>query len=567
MIGYVIITHDRPAKPDGFWFTIEKNAENVQIGSYIITEGDGQRIIGVVEDEEYYSVTDATSQYFSEIMASGGPSLPTYPIVIKIAKARIVAREPSLSVPPKSRWPVRFLNAKDAEVLHKNIPNDKRILAGFLTGSSEPVPVYYHANFLLGDQAAHMNIGGKTGLAAKTSYGVFIAQAVLSWAKKHGEPTAVVMFNVKRGDLMTLHKIPKNMKDAEEKIKSWAKKTGQPDKAEIYINLWNSAISTEEIDPFGIEVKYFTYPTDPYIKELDNAKYRYRLYRYGLNDITVHELLAALYSPHEEIPMTQVNHVYAYLETMKQMNRQVSFKEMYTHMHQYASYEPREVRDALSTRQPTPQQIVIRSRFNAPLLDNWHISVAGAIERRLGGFMDRARGAIDSTSPSCSPIKFTDIEPYKINVIQLYGLTDSEKRLVVNAVLREISDGLAVGESQIGAKRIMILIDELNAYAPKTKSPIKEQIIDITARGRDLQLSMIGIQQFASGIDTQVYGNCSTKVIGNSDIAEINSPLYKYLGEFSRIVPLLGKGELIIYHPMYASPMPVIFPVPLHEVM
>jgi DNA helicase HerA-like ATPase len=135
---------------------------------------------------------------------------------------------------------------------------------------------------------------------------------------------------------------------------------------------------------------------------------------------------------------------------------------------------------------------------------------------------------------------------------------------VVNAVIREISRGLESPQRHLD--RVVIVIDELNKYAPKRWSPIKEQIVDVVARGRDLRLSLIGAQQFASEIDGEVLGNSSTRVVGRSDPNEIRDVgVYGYLGTLRDVAPYLEKGQMILYHPVHPAPFLIWFPTPLHE--
>ena len=150
---------------------------------------------------------------------------------------------------------------------------------------------------------------------------------------------------------------------------------------------------------------------------------------------------------------------------------------------------------------------------------------------------------------------------------RLNRLHDTEKRLLVNAVLREISNGLEQPPSRRHLNRVVVVIDELNKYAPKKWSPIKEQIIDVVARGRDLRLSLIGAQQFASDIDNEVLGNSATRVVGRSDPSEISKKeIYAQLGDLRNMAPYLEKGQMILYHPVHPAPFIIWFPPPLHEV-
>ena len=545
-LGHVIIAKDRPASPFEFWCTVEVGHPNLQVGSYVIVSGDGKNILGIVEDIQHSSQIDSSSHYYAEMAKrtiSGSTTVS--PTIERYAKIRVLSREPPFNVPPDDRWKVRLLKADDEEMLNKKIPRDNRILCGFIRGETW-VPIYVHSEFLLGPEAAHANITGKTGLATKTSYAVFLAYCALSWAKNKQEPTAVLMLNVKRGDLMRLHNLPENWDDALDKIRIWAEAAGMQDKASEMVAMWNIAKELG-VDPFNIEIKYFDYQGDPF--QPTDFKHL-QLYSYGLRDMTIEELIAALYSPEEQVPEPQINMIYTYMEAVS--DREITFNQMLRHLSQYSRYTPDEAQRA---RQ--------RGLFTAPDLDNWHKDTAGALYRRLLGFLNRSTRIVRGESAHGYPITFDAIEPYKIHVVQIFGLSSSEKRLVVNAIMRQISEGLARREKVVN--RVLVFIDELNQYAPRTPSPVKEQIIEIVSRGRDLQLSLLGAQQFASQIDVQVYGNFTTKIVGNSDEAEIRQERYRYLGHFRKVAPILEKGDLIIYHPMHISPLLINFPVPLHE--
>jgi DNA helicase HerA-like ATPase len=152
-----------------------------------------------------------------------------------------------------------------------------------------------------------------------------------------------------------------------------------------------------------------------------------------------------------------------------------------------------------------------------------------------------------------------------MHVVQLSGLSDDAKRVVVNAVIREISEGLNSANSHL--RRVLVVADELNKFAPAGRpSPIKEQVIDIVARGRDLRFSLVGAQQFASEVDGQVYGNSATRVLGYSDVGELSNAIYRELGDFKESIPMLQKGQMLFRHPVYPAPLIMWFPSPMHAV-
>lgn len=199
-------------------------------------------------------------------------------------------------------------------------------------------------------------------------------------------------------------------------------------------------------------------------------------------------------------------------------------------------------------------------------IGGWHPAVVGALRRRLDGFLTAARPGrvVSRQNASGAPIRFAALQPNAIHIVQLYGLSDDAKRLVANAVIREIADGL--GSTQPHLRRVLVIADELNKFAPAGRaSPIKEQIIDVVARGRDLRLSLVGAQQFASDVYGQVYGNSATRVIGYTDLGELSNSIYRELGDFKEYVPTLQKGQMLLRHPVYPAPLLIWFPSPMHS--
>jgi hypothetical protein len=82
------------------------------------------------------------------------------------------------------------------------IPPEKAIPAGVLRASSGvSVPINFSSDFLVGPEGAHLNISGISGLATKTSYAMFLLQAI----QQKVEDVATIVLNVKGDDLLRLH--------------------------------------------------------------------------------------------------------------------------------------------------------------------------------------------------------------------------------------------------------------------------------------------------------------------------------------------------------------------------
>jgi DNA helicase HerA-like ATPase len=186
--------------------------------------------------------------------------------------------------------------------------------------------------------------------------------------------------------------------------------------------------------------------------------------------------------------------------------------------------------------------------------------------RRLDGFITRAKHILSLDKPSSSPIRAESFIK-GINIVQLYGLSEIEKRVILTSVINEVLKDAEEKQRQGIDRAYIIIVDELNKYAPRTRTPIKASLIEIAARGRDLRVSLFGAEQFPSDIDGQVLGNTGTLVIGRSFPTELEDRSYRIFGELKAVAERLGKGEVLVYHPIHLQPLILMFPPPLNDVM
>ena len=331
-VGRVLITQREPAKPYEFWCWLQNDPSlQVEIGTILVAEGhSGERALVLVEDMQS---TSAASDHLLEFYGSGygNPDIdpPTRPALIRLAKLRVLYREPSTASPPTGRWQVRFAEAADVDLLAQRIPEPFRVLAGFLpVGSNKAdqarwLPVFAHAQFLLGPEGAHVNITGATGLATKSSYALFLSYAVLAWAQRHGEKTAVVLLNVKRRDFLTLHELPEDWEQAGQWIERWAQSIGEPALADRVRGMWSEAVR-QGVDPIALRfpVRYFTFQGDPDISSMQNPQ----IYSYGFEDLEEGDFEAALFTAKDHPTDPQVILLTAYLAA--KLGQGTSFQTM-----------------------------------------------------------------------------------------------------------------------------------------------------------------------------------------------------------------------------------------------
>src|SRR5207253_2203056 len=88
------------------------------------------------------------------------------------------------------------------------------IPVGLYTAAGLEPPVYLDADFLLGPEAAHLNISGVSGLATKTSAVEFLLASIFEHFPAHKGRVAALCFNVKGPDLCFLDR-PGTLDDAD----------------------------------------------------------------------------------------------------------------------------------------------------------------------------------------------------------------------------------------------------------------------------------------------------------------------------------------------------------------
>lgn len=146
-----------------------------------------------------------------------------------------------------------------------------------------------------------------------------------------------------------------------------------------------------------------------------------------------------------------------------------------------------------------------------------------------------------------------------VNVVDISSLHDAAQRFVVGALLSAVfAEKAGTGREPLR----FVVLDELNKYAPSQgRSPIKDVLVDIAARGRSLGVLLIGAQQAAGDVDSNITRNAAVKVVGRLDAGEADS--YRFLTpavreRAARFLP----GTMVVDQPLIPAPLPMRFPFP-----
>jgi hypothetical protein len=149
-----------------------------------------------------------------------------------------------------------------------------------------------------------------------------------------------------------------------------------------------------------------------------------------------------------------------------------------------------------------------------------------------------------------------------VTVVAIQSLHEQAQRFVVGALLNE-----AFHEKEQTGQRLplsVVVLDELNKYAPRDGSgPLKDMLVDIAQRGRSLGILLVGAQQTASRVASEVLENAAIRASGRLDAAEAERAEYGWMLPSTRArARLLKPGTMVISQPAIPVPLVVTFPFP-----
>lgn len=406
---------------------------------------------------------------------------------------------------------------------------EDRIPAGLIKMSNDvEAVVYLDRSYVVGPESAHVNISGISGLATKTSYAMFLLQSILQ--KIESKDVAVIIMNVKHGDLLKIDEPPARLEESQKEL--WLKLGLEP-------------------KPFQ-NVRYYL----PRAKNGEANSFvrprHSRVYAYELDDCI--EKLDLLFS---SIPDPS--------ETIDSLVGEISNGLV----NRGPRSDWRSVNDWQSLLDGPP---LFRDGRSQGLGDIKPSSV-GKFRRHLRRMVKTRSTGIFTNKRTRNEDNLSDqikkIEGGHTYVIDIAKLQDHEQAFVFGDIIRTVYEMFAESDETLNLpKRVLIFVDELNKYAPAgvKDSPLIEQILDISERGRSLGVILISAQQFMSAVHPRVSGNSATRILGRSTSSEVMQPDYRFLDQDLKLsITRLSKGELLIQHAVFRQPVKVIFPKPAYK--
>jgi hypothetical protein len=542
VIGKTTATENSPNTVDDFAFWLSPDKIVNPFDFVTADHLRGTRTIGIVR--EMMMITDAPS-HLSNYVSSEFGTVTTPPnttrVSTTIARASVMAntgietkREGislEINMPVENDQPVRFATASEVSVALGAEKIKQPVPMGLIEMSNGvSIPVSVDGRYLLGPEAAHLNVSGISGLATKTSYMMFLIQSILNTYGR--EKLGVIMFNVKQQDLLHIHEEATDL---------------TPLDYEIYKSLGIEA------KPFA-DVTYFLPRGPDGEPDSEHEPQNSKVYAYSLRDCisdtrsSLDLLLSEVRDPdytiasilehvRERWPLRFGRDVERDGQTIRTADQHV---ETWGDLRLYDNY-PREIRQGS------------RGKFRRHLarLTNSDLFVAGRKhEVYLGDEVKKLKGG-------------------QVYVIDIFRTSKVEERaaFVIGDVMRSLEEMYAE-EIEGRPEKVIVVVDELNKYAPKGSmpGPVAQQIIEIARTGRSRGTILFGAEQFKSEAHEQVYENAGTHLIGRTGSTELSTQPYSFLDKETKgNVTRLEKGELVLVHAAFRQPVKIVFPCPSYK--
>src|SRR3954447_16295251 len=538
-VGRVVATELKPSTPHQFYFWTAQ-ASPIGIGALVRVEDRARTVFGVVTDGFAYS--DLVSPLQAVVGAQGDPAASTASQTgraeIRLYAAAVLRQLPEEPLQPVPLGPVWLASDSDVALAlrmdgytaHERATG---IPVGLYAAGGLEAPVYLDADFLLGPEAAHLNITGVSGLATKTSAVEFLLGSIFQTFPAHKGTVAALCFNVKGPDLCFLD---------------------QPATLSAHDQSQYARLGLTP-EPFST-VRYYA-PLKP-----DGV---------NLNTLRTNEELASNTEP----LIWGLREVLDYAEVVLNRDDIDAKADAFIDFLGERVVGREYLDESLRAKPFTVQSFTDLEEFFRRIFDYmegigkggevWrthHIATIRKVRNRLSNISTRSKGLVtdDGVSNDLPWGRFAD---RSIQVIDVAGLDPLAQDLVFARVVSKLREHLE--RRDLGVDHVVVFVDELNKYAPADgpETYVRKMLLDLSERGRYLGLVLFSAQQFRSQVQRRVVGNAGTVIYGRMDVDELATPGYATISAATKIkMATLPKGELMLRHPHFTQPIFVKFPRP-----
>ena len=551
IIGKVAALENNPSTIDHFYFWTDKDTLLNPFDVVVVEHVRGSKTYGVVEEISH--ITDSESflgEYFSNDFGSLDVVPNTERVGMNFVLARVVKNTQNIYIPVQNGQRVSLGDREDIEealgldeVKNKTVCGYLQMYEG-VDGAEVDLPVYVNSDFLIGPEGAHLNISGISGLATKTSYAMFLLNALQQkyMADREKKSVAYIFLNVKGRDLLTIDQPGQPLSDF--------------DKA-MYKDMGLEAKPFQNVRyfyPYGGRDTIKSY-VRPEVFEAQCKAKRAKKFKFSFNEDK--ENLDLLFSNVDDPTQTMESIINFIVSEQKPFNSVDSWDRMLEAVQEMGEKGGSSASKEISVMSWRKFKRIVKKSIS--------------IDRM---FSDEVRPEKDEVRLESA---IRGIKPNEVFVVDVAKQDENMQAFVFGAVMQAVTrlklgdfdEDMTAEERKQIPDRIVLFVDELNKYAasdaPKS-SPILRLLLDIAERGRSLGIVLFSAEQFKSSIHKRVSGNCSTHAYGRTNSVEVSDKTYSFVpNTYKNMMTRLKQGHYIIQNPVFHSLLKVRFPMPLYK--
>lgn len=404
----------------------------------------------------------------------------------------------------------------------------RQVPAGVLQlGGGGFAPVSFDFDFLLGPQAAHMLVGGLSGLAAKTSYmGVLLASALASASED--ERVAALVFNVKGEDLIYLDQDPEPGYGLTDEDRAIYEAMGVPPSPFKDVTVYAPGLPASQEGTLS--------PREGALRLGWDLPMLWPYLRHFVGDIVNEDEKVASFLAEFDAFCLRARDPLQRVTTFNQLDAWFT--------------------DRLREAEESESQYAWRSHHKATM---WRI------RRMLVGTRSRSNGLlVGGAARPGEDIQDEGWRPGQVVVVDIAGLPSVVQSVVIARTVERLMSSAEGG--RLGVDHLVVMADELNTFAPSHGSEmhtVRKVLQKVSTQGRYAGISLWGAGQKLSKIDELVRDNAASRALGMTAEGELSSGVYGRMPQgLQERVATLPKGFMLLSHHSFRSPLVVRFPRP-----
>ncbi len=566
-----------------FWVAPGQLVEQTQIVRVpTVMGGTEVELFGVIE--QVYRRSTISSMHMELAAHDGDPVADDLMLDrdgVTYAKARVVNAFPPKLAPPIEGSTVFSCGERDAERAYEidQYADERGVCVGLIRngGDSTAGRAVLDQDFLLGAQSGHLNVNGAAGSGTKSSFLTLATSQTINAVKTRavgmvgtGQAPRIkaIIFNVKgfdlfwldrwstkftQDDLDTWQRMGVASPDIFRSIAYYAPETSQRSGAPMPITTERPgdvkpySWSLKDIIDFGLFDLLFSEETranDNIVTLINWLSHRLSVGRTKAQSLE--ERLGGAPDPRVAARRQLTDSLERAFNSKNDLNggsAVLTFQNLLDYIEMKAQPESKDLDDDS-----------LRSMSNSTIQALW---------RRLARVLGPTSGLLRRDDFDGSPLSLATMQE-DVSVIDIQSIHDAHlQRFVIAAALNQLVQWRS-GPHAARHETFLVVIDELNRYAPKGASDSITKLFEyVASQMRSRGIILFGAQQQGSRVSDVVIENSQTRVLGRSGGQELADSIWRGFSEGDRKLALrLSPDEKVVVAPNFREALHVKVPRP-----